>query len=61
MEPNTLFDAVLDEAGASHAGLAARINALGRARGMPLRYDRTRRHQRALKHSHPNCLLNDPY
>ncbi|NEA58959.1 transcriptional regulator [Streptomyces sp. SID13666] len=41
MEPNTLFDAVLDEAGASHAGLAARINALGRARGMPLRYDRT--------------------
>ncbi|MEC4020434.1 transcriptional regulator [Streptomyces sp. H27-D2] len=41
MEPNTLLDAVLDEAGISHAGLAAHINQAGRARGMALRYEHT--------------------
>ncbi|MGP3999724.1 transcriptional regulator [Streptomyces sp. 8N706] len=41
MEPNTLLDAVLDEAGISHAGLAAHINEAGRARGMALRYEHT--------------------
>ncbi|MGP3949100.1 transcriptional regulator [Streptomyces sp. 7N604] len=41
MEPNTLLDAVLDEAGISHAGLAAHINEAGRARGMKLRYEHT--------------------
>lgn len=41
MEPNTLLDAVLDEAGISHAGLAARINQLGRRRGLALRYEHT--------------------
>ncbi|GAA3356878.1 hypothetical protein GCM10017744_025320 [Streptomyces antimycoticus] len=33
MEPNTLLDSVLDEAGVSHAGLAAHVNEAGRARG----------------------------
>lgn len=41
MEPNTLLDAMLDESGISHAGLAARINQLGRRRGLALRYEHT--------------------
>ncbi|MFC9267046.1 transcriptional regulator [Streptomyces zhihengii] len=41
MEPNTLLDALLDEAGISHAGLAARVNRAGRARGLSLRYEHT--------------------
>ena len=41
MEPNTLLDALLDEAGMSHAGLAARINTTGQARGATLSYDHT--------------------
>ncbi|MGP3980325.1 transcriptional regulator [Streptomyces sp. KR80] len=41
MEPNTLLDAVLDEAGISHAGLAAHVNEAGRARGLHLRYEHT--------------------
>ncbi|WP_042389688.1 hypothetical protein [Streptacidiphilus melanogenes] len=41
MEPNTLLDALLDEAGMSHAGLSSRVNKLGQARGLTLRYDRT--------------------
>lgn len=41
MEPNTLLDALLDEAGMSHAGLAARVNRAGTATGKPLRYDHT--------------------
>ncbi|MEU6849007.1 transcriptional regulator [Actinacidiphila alni] len=39
MEPNTLLDALLDEAGMSRVGLATRVNAAGRARGEQLRYD----------------------
>ena len=34
MQPNTLLDALLDEAGMSHAGLAAHVNQAGRARGL---------------------------
>ncbi|WP_431041319.1 transcriptional regulator [Streptomyces sp. P1-3] len=41
MEPNTLLDSILDEAGMSHAGLAVRINEAGRARGLALRYEHT--------------------
>ncbi|NWF31007.1 transcriptional regulator [Streptomyces sp. PKU-EA00015] len=41
MQPNTLLDALLDEAGISHAGLAARVNQAGRARGLSLRYEHT--------------------
>ncbi|MFY1689965.1 hypothetical protein [Plantactinospora sp. WMMB782] len=41
MEPNTLLDALLDEAGMSHAGLAARLNRAGHGDGMILRYDHT--------------------
>lgn len=41
MEPNILLDALLDEAGMSHAGLAARINTAGRERGATLSYDHT--------------------
>jgi hypothetical protein len=41
MEPNTLLDALLDEASMSHAGLAARVNQAGRAEGKKLRYDHT--------------------
>lgn len=41
MEPNTLLDALLEEAGISHVGLAARVNQAGHARGMRLRYDNT--------------------
>ncbi|WP_236245474.1 transcriptional regulator [Streptomyces sp. CC210A] len=41
MQPNTLLDALLDEAGMSHAGLAARVNQAGRSRGLALRYEHT--------------------
>ncbi|MCX4510152.1 transcriptional regulator [Streptomyces sp. NBC_01619] len=41
MQPNTLLDALLDEAGISHAGLAAHVNQMGRARGLTLRYEHT--------------------
>ncbi|MFF0448647.1 transcriptional regulator [Streptomyces sp. NPDC004609] len=41
MQPNTLLDALLDEAGMSNAGLAARVNQAGRARGLSLRYEHT--------------------
>jgi hypothetical protein len=41
MEPNTLLDALLDEAGMSRKGLAARINRAGHARGKTMRYDHT--------------------
>jgi tetratricopeptide (TPR) repeat protein len=41
MQPNTLLDAILDEAGVSHAGLAAHVNQAGRARGLTLRYEHT--------------------
>jgi tetratricopeptide (TPR) repeat protein len=41
MEPNTLLDALLEEAGISHAGLAARINQAAAAHGKPSRYDHT--------------------
>ncbi len=41
MEPNSLLDALLDEAGMSHAGLAARVNTAGKARGTKLSYDHT--------------------
>lgn len=39
--PNTLLDALLDEAGISHAGLAVRVNQAGRSRGLALRYEHT--------------------
>lgn len=41
MEPNILLGALLDEAGMSHAGLAARINTAGANLAKPLRYDHT--------------------
>ncbi|MFF8995228.1 transcriptional regulator, partial [Streptomyces sp. NPDC014983] len=41
MQPNTLLDAILDEAGISHAGLAAHVNQAGRGRGLTLRYEHT--------------------
>ncbi|MEU3401168.1 tetratricopeptide (TPR) repeat protein [Streptomyces filamentosus] len=41
MQPNTLLDALLDEAGVSNAGLADRVNRAGRARGLALRYEHT--------------------
>ena len=41
MQPNTLLDSLLDEAGMSHAGLASRVNQAGRARGLALRYEHT--------------------
>ena len=41
MEPNTLLDALLDEAGMSHAGLAARINRAEHSGGKTMRYDHT--------------------
>ncbi|MGI5145539.1 hypothetical protein ACQEVC_03925 [Plantactinospora sp. CA-294935] len=41
MEPNTLLDALLDEAGMSRAGLAARLNQAGQRNGMIMRYDHT--------------------
>ncbi|MFG2307037.1 transcriptional regulator [Actinacidiphila glaucinigra] len=39
MEPNTLLDALMAEAGMSRAGLAARVNQAARARGKVTRYD----------------------
>lgn len=39
MEPNALLDALLDEAGMSRVGLAARVNAAGTFRGRKMRYD----------------------
>ncbi|MFE9254965.1 transcriptional regulator [Streptomyces sp. NPDC006879] len=41
MQPNTLLDALLAEAGISHAGLAVRVNQAGRAQGLALRYEHT--------------------
>ncbi|MDJ0463271.1 transcriptional regulator [Streptomyces sp. H27-C3] len=41
MQPNTLLDALLDEAGISNAGLAAHVNQAGSARGLALRYEHT--------------------
>ncbi|MFI7274445.1 transcriptional regulator [Streptomyces sp. NPDC049879] len=41
MEPNILLDALLEEAGMSHMGLAVRINEEGRKQGLNLRYDNT--------------------
>ncbi|MER6613062.1 transcriptional regulator [Streptomyces xantholiticus] len=41
MQPNTLLDALLEEAGFSNAGLAARVNQAGSARGLALRYEHT--------------------
>jgi hypothetical protein len=41
MQPNTLLDALLAEAGISHAGFAVRVNQAGRTRGVALRYDHT--------------------
>jgi tetratricopeptide (TPR) repeat protein len=41
MQPNALLDALLDEAGISQAGLAARVNHAGGKRGLALRYDHT--------------------
>ncbi|WP_328316540.1 transcriptional regulator [Streptomyces sp. NBC_00388] len=41
MPPNTQLDAMLDEAGMSHAGLAVRVNRAGTARGLALRYEHT--------------------
>lgn len=38
-EPNILLDALIAEAGFSHAGFAARINEHGRRRGIDLHYD----------------------
>lgn len=41
MEPNSQLDALLDQSGISRAGLAARINRLGREADLTLRYDHT--------------------
>ncbi|MBT2458309.1 transcriptional regulator [Streptomyces sp. ISL-86] len=41
MQPNALLDALLVEAGMSHAGLAAHVNQAGRTRGLALRYEHT--------------------
>ncbi len=41
MQPNALLDALLAEAGMSHAGLAAHVNQAGRSRGLALRYEHT--------------------
>ena len=38
-EPNILLDAIIDEAGMSHGGLAARVNRLGERDGLGLLYD----------------------
>ncbi|WP_034266734.1 hypothetical protein [Actinospica robiniae] len=40
-EPNTLLDALLDEAGMSRAGLASRVNRQGGTSGRALTYDHT--------------------
>jgi hypothetical protein len=39
MEPNTLLDALMDEAGMSRKGLAAYVNQAGAAEGKHMRYD----------------------
>ncbi|MFI6860423.1 transcriptional regulator [Streptomyces sp. NPDC050421] len=41
MEPNTMLEALIDEAGVSRAGLAAHVNRAGRTRGLGLRYEHT--------------------
>ncbi|WP_424214630.1 transcriptional regulator [Streptomyces sp. BI20] len=41
MQPNALLDALLIEAGMSHAGFAERVNQAGRGRGIALRYEHT--------------------
>ncbi|MFD3547159.1 transcriptional regulator [Streptomyces sp. NPDC058655] len=41
MQPNVLLDALLAEAGMSHAGLAVYVNQAGRTRGLALRYEHT--------------------
>ncbi|WP_411106422.1 transcriptional regulator [Streptomyces sp. cmx-4-9] len=41
MQPNVLLEALLAEAGMSHAGLAAYVNQAGRSRGLALRYEHT--------------------
>ncbi|QES50966.1 transcriptional regulator [Streptomyces venezuelae] len=41
MQSNVLLDALLAEAGMSHAGLAAHVNQAGRTRGLALRYEHT--------------------
>ncbi|MFD7032108.1 transcriptional regulator [Streptomyces sp. NPDC059917] len=41
MQPNALLDALLAEAGMSHAGFAAHVNQAGRSRGLALRYEHT--------------------
>ena len=38
-EPNILLDAIIEEAGMSHGGLAARVNRLGDRGGLGLLYD----------------------
>lgn len=38
-EPNILLDALIDEAGMSHDGLAARVNLAGKRHGLVLLYD----------------------
>jgi tetratricopeptide (TPR) repeat protein len=38
-EPNVLLDALIEEAGFSHAGFAARVNQRGRQHGIDLHYD----------------------
>ncbi len=38
-EPNVLLDALIEEAGFSHSGFAARVNEYGRRHGVDLRYD----------------------
>jgi hypothetical protein len=38
-EPNVLLDALIEEAGFSHSGFAARVNEHGRRHGIVLRYD----------------------
>jgi hypothetical protein len=38
-EPNILLDALIEEAGFSHAGFAARVNQCGKQRGLDLHYD----------------------
>jgi hypothetical protein len=58
MEPNTLLDALLDEAGMSRAGMAARVNEAGQARGKTTRYDHTSV-IRWLKGQRPRGLVPD--
>src|SRR5215469_2162489 len=38
-EPNILLDALIDESGMSHDGLAARVNLAGKQHGLVLLYD----------------------